>query len=139
MARSFNVKSATFNSGGAQAMGAPVNMRISARGEVIDDSTGVDTYVAQQRLSRRKSIIQISFNDHDDMQNLQDTVGIGAVGTLTIVVPDSASPPVDQTATITGVMLAEVSQDAQHAAFGSHIATFEAVAADGVTNPISWA
>lgn len=137
MARSFNIKSATFNSGGAQALGAPVNGRTAVQGEVVNESAGVDAFVVQQRLTRRKVTIQISFNDHDNMQNLQNSF-IGATGNLVLVVPDDASPPVDQTATISNVMLAEVIGDAQHAAFGSHIATFEAVSSDGTTNPIVW-
>ena len=137
MARVFNITSAVFD---GQTMGAPVSARIALQGEVVDEAAGKDVYPVLNRLVLRKAVIQVSFNDHDDLQAMQKNLGKhGVSGTLTIKAPDTADPPADQTATITNALCTEIIQDAQHAQFGSHIATFEAITTDGQTNPIAWA
>lgn len=141
MARVYNITSASFDPAGApadQALGAPVNARIAVQGEVVDDSTGLDLFVSINRLARRKVVIQIAFNDHDDMQVLQGDTYLGAAGVLVIKAPNTASPPVDQIGTIADALLTEVIGDAQHAEFGSHIATFEAIASGGAASPLVW-
>ena len=139
MAKAFNITSASFDPDGAtgsRALGSPMSARIAIRGEMANDSTGVDNFVSAQRLVRRKVFIQVAFNDHDDMRVIQSNSYLGAQGTLTIVVPDVNGAA--QTGTISNAILTEVVGDAQHAEFGSHIATFEAISTDGSTNPISW-
>lgn len=139
MAKVYNITSATFDPDGAaalQAIGFPVNHRVALQGEVVRDSTGKDLFVQANRVAQSFALIQIAFNDHDDLQALQGNSYYGKKGTLVLKVPDTSD--VDQTATISDARLAEAIGDAQHADFGSHIVTFEAVASDGVTNPIIW-
>lgn len=134
--KAFNLKSATF---GAQVLGFPVNARSDSRGDTENDSTGLDGFIADQRLVRRKIFVQISFNDFDDAQAMQNAQ-VGTEATLKFVVPDTTEPTaVNKEATILRCLCTGVSIDTQHAEFGSHIASFESRAGDGSTNPISWA
>ncbi len=132
MARNFHIQDGTFD---GITISSTQNHRIAARGEVVNNSAGVDDFVASQRVVGRKIFVQLAFNDQDDIQSLQGKIGTEA--TLTLRARDDAS--VTRVATVLTAVLMEAVADAQHADYGQHIATWEAVASDGATNPVCWA
>jgi hypothetical protein len=132
MAKNFHVGTATFD---GVTISDVQNHRIATRGEVVNNSAGVDDFVSSQRVVGRKVFIQVSFNDHDDIRALQGKLGTEATLTLTAV--DDAA--VSKVATVLTAILIEAVADAQHADYGQHVVTWEARAADGATDPLSWA
>lgn len=132
MARNFHVDDATFD---GIVISSVQNHRIAVEGDVDNNSAGKDNYVSGHRLVGRKVFIDLNFNDFDDIQLLQAKEGTEA--TLTLKAVNEAGVTV--VATVLTAILRSAVSDAQHAAFGQHVCRWEARAADGATNPLSWA
>jgi hypothetical protein len=132
MAKNYSIVSATFD---GQAMGSPRSYRVAVLGRTECRSAGVDRYVSTLKLSARKVVVRVSFNDQTDLEAMQ-TGKHGVTGTLSLATKDLSGA--SRTCAVANATCVEVAGDAQHADYGRHVATFEAISSDGATNPVTW-
>lgn len=130
MASGFNITSLNF--GGL--LNNPLSGRIDERGDVVNESTGTQALITDQKLVRRKVIATVAFDDIDDLATLSGKMG--TEDTLVIVIPKATTGV--KTATIANAMLTNIVGAGDHAEFGTHVAIFEARSSDGSTNPVVW-
>ena len=131
MTSSFNITSAVFGA----ALKKPISGSLDGQGEVVNESSGTDPYISDQKLVRRKTLVTVAFNDIGDFATLW--AKRGTEDTLVIVIPHATGGG-SSTATISNAMLVNVVGGGEHAAFGTFIGIFEARSSDGTTDPVAW-
>ena len=131
-ASGFNITSGTFD---GQAMKRPISGQAEVRGVAVNESTGTQTFISDQKLVQIKGFATMAFNDIDDLALM--TAKIGDEGTLIMVIPKATTGT--KTVTISNAMLIAIVGGGAHTEFGTHVAIFEAKSSDGDTNPVVWA
>ena len=132
MSKNVNVESATYD---GQGMGQPMDYRLACTGETIEDSAGIDTFIASNDLVRRRVEVQVLFKDWDDASTMV-TGKWGNNGSL-IIITRVQGAATSKTFTITNCRCRDVLVNASHNEIGVHVAIFVGRTTDGITNPVT--
>lgn len=132
MAKNINISSATFD---GQAMRHPVDYRVAALSETVEDSAGIDTLVSSNESVNGRVEIQVLFKDWNDARSML-TSKWQVSGTLTINTRQEHTTT-DLGLTITNARCRDVFINAGHNEKGTHVAIFVARSTNGSTIPVS--